>query len=131
MGENESVSSSVIQPADTSTPVQDPTATSEPVTGDTSAPVQDPATSSEPVTGDTSAPVQDSATSADPTTGDSSEIFLGPYQVIAEVVELPDRPFFTTPFEEYTVTEGLLLLLVVVLVIRWITGMLKGGFSWL
>lgn len=114
MGENESVSSSVIQPADTSTPVQDPTTTSEPVAGDTSTPV-----------------VQDPAASVDPTTGDSSEIFTGPYQVVAEVVELPERPFFTTPFEEYTVTEGLLLLLVVVLVIRWITGMLKGGFSWL
>ena len=113
MDENANASSSVIQPADTSTPVQ------EPVTG------------SEPVAGDTSAPVQDPATSADSAIGDSSEIFLGPYKVTAEVVELPDRPFFTTPFEEYTVTEGLLLLLVVLLVIRWITGMLKGGFSWL
>ena len=63
--------------------------------------------------------------------GAESEIYTGPYEVIAEVVDVPDRPFFTTPFEEYTVTEGLLLLLVVLLVIRWIIGMLKGGFSWL
>lgn len=62
---------------------------------------------------------------------DTSEINTGPYEVVAEVVELPERPFFTTPFEEYTVTEGLLLLLVVAFVIRWIIGMLKGGFSWL
>lgn len=79
MDENAS-SSSVILPADASSPVQEPTA---------------------------------------------------PETVIAEVVELPDRPFFETPFSEYTVTEGLLLLLVVLLVIRWIVGAVKEGFRWL
>lgn len=33
-------------------------------------------------------------------------------QALLEVVEVPapERPFFTTPFEDYTVTEGLLAL---------------------
>lgn len=36
-----------------------------------------------------------------------------------------------TPFEQYTVTEGLLLLLLVLLVVSWCVKMIKGGFSWL
>lgn len=36
-----------------------------------------------------------------------------------------------TPFEQYTVTEGLLLILLVLLVVSWCVKMIKGGFSWL
>ena len=36
-----------------------------------------------------------------------------------------------TPFEEYTVTEGLLLLLLVLLVVFQCVKMIKGGFAWL
>ena len=49
---------------------------------------------------------------------------------IVEVVDL-DRPFMTTPFEEYSVLEGLLLLLVLITVIQMCARMIKGGFWWL
>lgn len=49
---------------------------------------------------------------------------------IVEVVDL-DRPFMTTPFEEYSVLEGLLLLLVLITVIQMCIRMIKGGFWWL
>ena len=35
------------------------------------------------------------------------------------------------PFSEFSVTDTLLLLILLVLVFRWITDILKGGFSWL
>lgn len=41
------------------------------------------------------------------------------------------HPALDTPFEEYTVTEGLLLLLLVLIVVSWCVKMIKGGFSWL
>lgn len=42
-----------------------------------------------------------------------------------------DRPFLTTPLNEYTVTEGLLLLIFLVLVLKILIEILKGGFYWL
>lgn len=50
--------------------------------------------------------------------------------VIAEVVE-PDLLFMTKPFNEYTVSEGLLLLLVLLTVIQMCIKIVKGGFWWL
>lgn len=47
------------------------------------------------------------------------------------VQEPPPRPLLTTPFSDYTVTEGLLLLLLLCLVAQSCIRMLKGGFSWL
>lgn len=44
---------------------------------------------------------------------------------------MPDRPFMTTPLNDYTVTEGLLLLILFVLVVRIVIDILKGGFYWL
>lgn len=53
-------------------------------------------------------------------------------EVVAEIVEVDiDRPFLTTPLNEYTVTEGLLLLILLILVINWVVKIVKGGFSWL
>ena len=49
---------------------------------------------------------------------------------LAEVVDL-DRPFLTTDFNDYTVTEGLLLLILVLAVVMICVKMLKGGFYWL
>lgn len=49
---------------------------------------------------------------------------------IVEVVDL-DRPFMTTPFSEYSVLEGLLLLLALITVIQMCIRMIKGGFWWL
>jgi len=42
-----------------------------------------------------------------------------------------DHPMLTTPFEDYTVTEGLLLLLFLSVVAAACVKMLKGGFAWL
>lgn len=41
------------------------------------------------------------------------------------------HPALETPFEDYTVTEGLLLLLLVLVIVSWCVKMIKGGFSWL
>ena len=42
-----------------------------------------------------------------------------------------DRPFLTTDFEDYTVTEGLLLSLLLCVIVGKCIKMLKEGFSWL
>lgn len=47
------------------------------------------------------------------------------------VTIVDDRPFMTTPLDDYTVTEGLLLLILVILVIKIIAGAIKEGFYWL
>ena len=49
--------------------------------------------------------------------------------VIAEVVD--DRLFMTTPIDDYTVTEGLLLLIFLVLVLQFVIRFVKGAFWWL
>lgn len=41
------------------------------------------------------------------------------------------HPFLTTPFEEYTVTEGLLLLLILAAFAGCCIKLLRRGFSWL
>ena len=56
---------------------------------------------------------------------------LASEEVIGEVVELDDRPFLSTPLNEYTVTEGLLLIIAVLLIFGFIRDALKGGFWWL
>lgn len=43
----------------------------------------------------------------------------------------PPHPMLTTSFEDYTVTEGLLLLLLLSLFACVCFRLLKGGFSWL
>jgi len=42
-----------------------------------------------------------------------------------------EHPMLTTPFEDYTVTEGLLLLLFLSVVAAACVKLLKGGFAWL
>ena len=42
-----------------------------------------------------------------------------------------ERPFLTTDFEDYTVTEGLLLSLLLCVIVGKCLKMLKEGFSWL
>lgn len=42
-----------------------------------------------------------------------------------------DHPALTTPFEDYTVTEALLLLLSLSVFVAACVKMLKGGFAWL
>lgn len=49
-----------------------------------------------------------------------------------EVIETRlDRPMLITPFEDYTVTEGLLLLALLAAFVSVCFKMLKEGFSWL
>ena len=56
-------------------------------------------------------------------------VIEGPLEVI--VIKDVDRPFMTTPFEEYTVSEGLLLLILLAVFVMWCVKIVKGGFYWL
>ena len=47
------------------------------------------------------------------------------------VVRTVDHPVLTTPFEEYTVSEALMLLLLLCAFVSACARMLRGGFSWL
>ena len=47
------------------------------------------------------------------------------------VVQILDHPAFTTPFEDYTVTEALLLFLLLSVFLTTCARMLRGGLSWL
>lgn len=49
-------------------------------------------------------------------------------EATAEVVS---RPLLTTPFEDYTVTEGLLLGLLVTILVICLVRIVKGAFTWL
>ena len=42
-----------------------------------------------------------------------------------------NRPFLSTPFSEYSVSEGLLLALLLCVFVSAIVKVLKGGFYWL
>lgn len=50
---------------------------------------------------------------------------------LAAEVPVEARPFLTTDFADYTVTEGLLLCIVLVLIFYKLISVVKGGFSWL
>lgn len=70
--------------------------------------------------------------------GELSEDETGPsqaelaFQLLAEIrQDVAPHPLLTTPFSEYTVTEGLLLLALLYGVVSLCVRMLKGGFSWL
>lgn len=45
-----------------------------------------------------------------------------------ESVVLEDRGFYTTSFEDYTVTEGLLLLIFVILLVDFFVGLVRRWF---
>lgn len=45
-----------------------------------------------------------------------------------ETVVLDDRGFYTTSFEDYTVTEGLLLLIFVILLVDFFVGLVRRWF---
>lgn len=47
------------------------------------------------------------------------------------VTVVDHRPFLSTPLDDYTVTEGLLLLIFMILFINWLGRALKEGFAWL
>lgn len=58
---------------------------------------------------------------------DTNEIQLD----VMSIVQTLDHPALTTSFEDYTVTEALLLLLLLSVFISACARMLRGGFSWL
>lgn len=51
-------------------------------------------------------------------------------ELTVQIVEDP-RPFLSTPFEEYTVTEGLLLAVLLCLFVSALVKIIKEGFYWL
>lgn len=53
------------------------------------------------------------------------------YTEVVEVVQDDTHYFMTTHLDDYTVTEGLLLLILVLLVVKWIGKAIKEGFYWL
>lgn len=55
----------------------------------------------------------------------------GLQQTVGEIQQALDRPLMTTSFQDYTVTEGLLLLLLFSAFVAACAKMLKEGFSWL
>lgn len=55
----------------------------------------------------------------------------GIQQTVDEVRQVLEHPLMTTSFQDYTVTEGLLLLLLLSAFIAACAKILKGGFSWL
>lgn len=62
----------------------------------------------------------------------TDEILTEEYTETTEVVEVSaDRPFLSTPLDDYTVTEGLLLMILLCFVLQFVFRILKGGFSWL
>lgn len=53
-------------------------------------------------------------------------------QLLTEIrASVSEHPLLTTDFADYTVTEGLLLALLLCLIVNFCIKMLKGGFSWL
>ena len=55
----------------------------------------------------------------------------GIQRTVDEIQQALDHPLMTTSFQDYNVTEGLLLLLLVSAFMAACAKMLKGGFSWL
>jgi len=53
------------------------------------------------------------------------------YTEFVEVVQDDTHYFMSTPLDDYTVTEGLLLLILILLVVKWIGQAIKEGFYWL
>ena len=46
----------------------------------------------------------------------------------SETVIVEDRPFYTTPFSDYSVTEGLLLLVFVILLVQFFLNLVRRWF---
>lgn len=57
-------------------------------------------------------------------------LFVGDEVAVMEV-SASDRPFLTTSLNDYSVTEGLLLMIVLLMLVSGVLKLLKGAFSWL
>ena len=58
-------------------------------------------------------------------------IELDPVEIVSEIQEEQLRPFLTTEFSDYSVTEGLLLALLLFSFLSVCVRVLKEGFFWL
>lgn len=84
---------------------------------------------------------QEDAAEEVPEASPSPEPTPGPVEVVGtdETIQLLEsiqedvtpHPFLSTPFDDYTVTEGLLLLILLLFFIVGCIKLLKEGFSWL
>lgn len=84
---------------------------------------------------------QEDAAEEVPEASPSPEPTPGPVEVVGtdETIQLLEsiqedvtpHPFLSTPFDDYTVTEGLLLLILLLFFIAGCIKLLKEGFSWL
>ncbi len=52
----------------------------------------------------------------------------GAATVYQEIVIVEDRPFYTTPFTDYSVSEGLLLLIFVILLVEFFLNLIRRWF---
>lgn len=66
-------------------------------------------------------------TSESPAPADQEELL----QRLENVEAVVSHPFFTTPFADYTVSEGLSLLILLVLLLCILIKCIKEAFSWL
>lgn len=62
---------------------------------------------------------------------DSLSLLTEDVSVIKEEITEDPRLFLTTPFEEYTVTEGLILAVLLCLFVSALVRIIKEGFYWL
>lgn len=91
-------------------------------------------TTPEDAAASSSEPVEEPATETP--TEDPAEEPVTETEDVTETVEVVEvtpesRPFMTTDFADYTVTEGLLLILVLLIFLQACAKIVKGGFSWL
>lgn len=78
-------------------------------------------------------PEEAAASSSEPVEEPATETPTEDVTETVEVVEVTpeSRPFMTTNFSDYTVTEGLLLIMVLLIFLHACIKVVKGGFSWL
>ncbi len=129
-------------PAPDPEPIPEPEAPAAPVEVVTVEDLLDRLTGESQGDGETEEPPQEEEDTSLP--GDSGEAppvgDAGPVEVIGmdtvlkrlETLQgVADHPMMETPFDDYTVTEGLLLLLLLSVFLSVCVKLLKGGFAWL
>lgn len=134
------------EPEPTPDPVPEPEAPATPVEVITVEDLLDRITGETEQDGETEEPPQEAEGEAaaeaptDPGEELPAEGLQGPIEVIGmdkvlkrleTLQETADHPMLTTPFDDYTVTEGLLLLLLLSVFVAACVKLLKGGFAWL
>ena len=80
--------------------------------------VENPAAQEEPLAGDQIA-------------GEDPSISQEELQQIQVEVTFPERPFMTTPLDDYTVSEGLLLMIWLTVIVLAVLKIVKEAFEWL